>query len=204
MSRPGPVSRGDRPARHDPPGRLGRPAGQKPMTIVFSSVVPTPRVLSGATTFHDLALPAESAIFSDKSPLGDDPFESNRRTRQEDAGMTGLSAVSKIRITEVLDSTQFRQQGFTVTYDDRDNPMVTITFARSPEYQFVISSTHDGMFTTSERPGIRLPATETFPRSHFELCISAIKEWVERIIDRQNDWIMDEFGGVADMNPALK
>jgi len=118
--------------------------------------------------------------------------------------MTGLGAVSKVRITEVLDSTQFTQEGFTLEYDDKDNPMVTITFSRSPEFQFVISSTHDGMFATSERPGIRLAATETFQRSHFELCISAIEEWVKRIIDRQNDWIMDEFGGVADMNPALK
>jgi hypothetical protein len=118
--------------------------------------------------------------------------------------MTGLSAVSKTRIAQVLDSTQFKRRGFTLEYDDTDNPMVTITFSSSPEFQFVISSTHADMFTTSERPGIRVAATETFQRSHFEACISAIKEWVERIIDRQNDWIMDEFGGVADMNPALE
>jgi hypothetical protein len=118
--------------------------------------------------------------------------------------MTGPSAVSKIRIAEVLDSTQFTQRGFTLDYDDSDNPVVTITFSSSPEFQFVMSSTQDGMFTTSERPGIRLAAAETFQRSHFELCLSAIKEWAERIADRQKDWIMDEFGGVADMNPALK
>jgi hypothetical protein len=118
--------------------------------------------------------------------------------------MAGPSAVSKTRIAEVLDSTQFTQQGFTLRYDDRDNPTVTITFSRSPEFQFVIGSTQDGMFTTSERPGIHLAAAETFQRSHFELCISAMKQWVQRIIDGQNDWIMDEFGGVADMNPALK
>jgi hypothetical protein len=118
--------------------------------------------------------------------------------------MTGPGAVSRIRITEVLDSTPFTQQGFTLEYDDRDSPVVTITFSSSPEFQFVIRSTDDGMFTTSERPGLRLAATETFPRSHFEQCLTAIKEWVERIVERQKDWIMDEFGGVADMNPALK
>lgn len=118
--------------------------------------------------------------------------------------MAGPSADSKVRIAEVLDSTRFTQKGFTLTYDDRDNPMVTITFSRSPELQFVIRSTRDGTFTTSERPGIHLAASETFQRSHFELCVGAIKEWVERIIDRENDRIVDEFGGVADMNPALK
>jgi hypothetical protein len=118
--------------------------------------------------------------------------------------MTGLSAVSRIRIAEVLDSTRFTQKGFALEYGDADNPLVTITFSSSPEFQFVIRGTHDGTFTTSERPGIRLPATETFQRSDFEQCITAIKEWVERIVDRQSDWIMDEFGGVADMNPALK
>jgi hypothetical protein len=116
--------------------------------------------------------------------------------------MTGRGAVSKIRIAEVLDSTRFTQQGFAVEYDDRGNP--TITYTSSPEFQFVISSAPDGTFTTSERPGIRLATTETFQRTDFELCIGAIKAWVERIIDRQRDWIMDEFGGVADMNPALK
>lgn len=118
--------------------------------------------------------------------------------------MTGPGVVSRIRIAEVLDSTQFTQQGFTQEYDDRDNPMVTITFSSSPEFQFVISSTDDGRFTTSERPGIRQAATETFERSDFERCIGAIQEWVERIVDGQRDWILDEFGGVADMNPALK
>jgi hypothetical protein len=118
--------------------------------------------------------------------------------------MAGPGAVSMARIAEVLDSTQFTRKGFTLEYDERDNPMVTITFSRSPEFQFVIHPTHDGMFTTSERPGIRLAASETFPRSHFELCLGAIEAWVKRIVDSQNDWIMDEFGGVADMNPALK
>lgn len=162
-------------------------------------------MFSGTTTFHDLALGAESAVLSDKSPHRIRSFSNGIvASAKEETDMTGLGAVSKVRITEVLDSTQFTQEGFTLKYDDKDNPMVTITFSRSPEFQFVISSTHDGMFTTSERPGIRLAATETFQRSHFELCISAIEEWVKRIIDRQNDWIMDEFGGVADMNPALK
>jgi hypothetical protein len=118
--------------------------------------------------------------------------------------MTGPGAVSMARIAEVLDRTQFTREGFALEYGDGDNPIVTITFSRSPEFQFVISPTHDGMFTTSERPGIRLAATETFPRSHFELCLGAIEEWAKRIVDTQNDWIMDEFGGVADMNPALK
>lgn len=119
-------------------------------------------------------------------------------------GMARLSAVTKSRITEVLDSTYFTQQGFTVKYDDENNPMVTITFSGSPEYQFVINSTYNGVFTTSECPGIHLDAAETFQRSNFELCINSIKEWVERIIDRQKDWIMDEFGGVADSNPSYK
>ena len=118
--------------------------------------------------------------------------------------MAGVSAVSKARITEVLDSTKFTQRGFELEYDDGENPVVTITFSSSPEFRFVISSTHDGTFTTSEQPGIHLAATETFHRSHFEACIGAIREWVERIVDRQRDWIMDEFGGVADMNPALR
>ena len=118
--------------------------------------------------------------------------------------MAELSAVSKGRIIEVLDSTKFTHRGFTLECGDRENPMATITFSSSPEFQFVITATPDGMFATSERPGIRLDATETFQRSHFELCISAVREWVERIIDRQGDWIMDEFGGAADMNPVLR
>jgi hypothetical protein len=118
--------------------------------------------------------------------------------------MTGLGADSKSRIAEVLESTQFGQGGFTVKFGEGEDPVVTITFASAPEFQFVISSTHDGSFITSECPGIRLAATETFERGQFGPCVSALEAWVERIVDRRRDWIMDEFGGVADMNPALK
>jgi hypothetical protein len=117
--------------------------------------------------------------------------------------MTRLDEVTKNKITRVLDSKYFTQHGFTMKYDDENNPMVTITLSGSPEYQFVIHSTDRGDFTTSERPGIHLDAAETFQRGNFELCMDAIKEWAKRIVDREADWIMDEFGGVADRNPSL-
>ena len=116
--------------------------------------------------------------------------------------MARLSEVARNRITEVLDSTYFKQHRFAVKYEDENNPMVIITFSSSPEYQFVISAAYNNEFTTSECPGIHSDAAEIFQRSNFELCIHAIKEWVERIIDRQRDWILDEFGGVADSNPS--
>ncbi len=115
--------------------------------------------------------------------------------------MARLSAVRQNRIAEALNSTYFTQQGFSVKYGDEENPMVTITFSSRPEYQFVISF-NDGVFTTSECPGIHLDAAETFQRSDIEPCINAIKDWAERILDKQRDWIMDEFGGVADSNPS--
>ena len=110
--------------------------------------------------------------------------------------MTRLGEVTKNKITEVLDATYFTQHGFTVKYNDENNPVVAITFSAFPEYQFVIHSTCDvNGFTTSERPGFHLDAAETFQRSHFELCLKAIKEWTERIMDRQKNSIIDEFGG---------
>jgi hypothetical protein len=117
--------------------------------------------------------------------------------------MARLNAAAKKMIAEVLDSTHFKQRGFIVKYDDENNPMATITFSASPEYQFAINSTDNDGFTTSERPGIHIDSAETFQRNHFELCINAIKEWVERIIDKQNDWILDEFGGAADRTPSF-
>jgi hypothetical protein len=110
--------------------------------------------------------------------------------------MTRLSEAAKNEIAKVLDATYFTQHGFTVKYDDENNPMVTITFSACPGYQFVINSTDDVIvFTTSERPGIHLDAAETFQRSNFELCLNAIKEWTERIIERRKASILDEFGG---------
>jgi hypothetical protein len=118
--------------------------------------------------------------------------------------MASLSEVTKSRIVEILDSTCFTQQGFTVKYDNENNSLVTITFSGSPECQFVIHSTQNDAFTTSECPGVHLDATEIFQMNNIELCVHAIKEWVQRIIDQQNDWILDEFGGVADSNPSYK
>ncbi len=123
---------------------------------------------------------------------------------KEGMDMSRLSEATKSRITEVLNSTYFTQQGFTVKYDDENNPMVTITFSDSPEYQFAINSTNNDGFTTSECPGIHSDTAETFQRSDLELCVNAIKEWVKRIIDRKGDWILDMFGGVADSNPSYK
>jgi hypothetical protein len=122
---------------------------------------------------------------------------------KEGVKMAGLSAVSKNRIAEALDSTYFTQRGFTMKYNDENNPVVTITFSGSPECHFVIHSTDTGEFTTSERPGIHTDAAETFQKSDFELCVDAIKAWAKRIDDRETDWIMDEFGGVADRNPSI-
>lgn len=109
--------------------------------------------------------------------------------------MTRVGEVAKNKITKILDATYYTQHGFTVKYDDENHPMVTITFSACPEYQFVINSTHVNVFTTSECPGIHLDAAETFQRSNFELCMNAIKEWTERIMERRNASILDEFGG---------
>jgi hypothetical protein len=84
--------------------------------------------------------------------------------------MVRLSEVEKSRITEVLDSAYSRQHGFTIKYDDENNPVATITFSASPECQFAISSADNDGFTTSECPGIHSDAVETFQRSNFDLC----------------------------------
>jgi len=118
--------------------------------------------------------------------------------------MTGLKADQKSRILEALDATHYKQGGFTVRYGDENNPAAAITFSSSPEYRFVINLTGNGAFATSECPGIHLNEAETFQRSNFELCVPAIKDWAERIADRQSDSILDEFGGVADRLPSYK
>jgi hypothetical protein len=117
--------------------------------------------------------------------------------------MAGLSADGRNRIPGILDATSYRQRGFAVKFDNENNPVAIITFASSPEYQFIISLEGNGAFTTTECPGIHRYEAETFQRSDFEACANAIKEWVERISDRERDWILDEFGGVADRNPNL-
>ena len=117
--------------------------------------------------------------------------------------MTGLSTDMKNRIAEVLDSTHFTQHGFTMKYDDESDAMAIIALSGSPEYRFVINSTSEGAFSTSESPGIGSDAAETFQRNNFELCMNAMRCWVGRIIDEQKDWMLDEFGGVADRNPSL-
>ncbi len=118
--------------------------------------------------------------------------------------MARLSTDMKNRIAEVLDSTHFTRHGFTMKCDDeRDALAAIITLSGSPEYRFVLNSTSEGAFTTSESPGIRSDAAETFQRVDFELCMNAIRCWVGRIIDAQRDWMLDEFGGVADRNPSL-
>ena len=122
----------------------------------------------------------------------------------EEMDMTRLSELTKNKIAEVLDATCFTQHIYTVKCDDENNPMVTIASSAGPGYQFVINSADDGnTFTTNECPGIHSDAAETFQRSDFELCIAAIVEWAKRIVDRETDWIMDEFGGVADRNPSI-
>ncbi len=142
-------------------------------------------------------------MLSEKGPDGEGSLSKVIVGSKEETGLAGLNAAMKNRITEILDSTYFTQHGFTVN-DGENNTWVTITLSGSPEYQFVINPTGNGVFTTSECPGIHLDAAETFQRNDFELCINAIKEWVERIIDRQKDWILDEFGGVADSDPSSK
>lgn len=117
--------------------------------------------------------------------------------------MAGLSAGAKDQIAAVLDSKDFAQNGFTIRYDDEKNPVATITVSSTPEYQFIINSANEGEFTTSECPGIHLDTAETFQRSNFGLCIDGIEEWAKRIVDKEKDWMMDEFGGVADRNPSL-
>jgi hypothetical protein len=124
--------------------------------------------------------------------------------KRRDMDIGRLSELAKHRIREVLGATSYTQTGFTVMFDDENNPLAIITFSPSPEYQFVIHSTHNSVFTTSESPGAHSDTAETFQRSNFELCIHALKEWTERIIARQGDWILDEFGGVADSNPSYK
>jgi hypothetical protein len=117
--------------------------------------------------------------------------------------MAGLSEDRRNRIISVLDATDYKLRGFALKYDDTKNPVVIITFSSRPECRFVISTTDPGVFATSESPGIHSDEAETFQRSNFELCMNAIKEWVERIIERDRDWMLDEFGGVADRNPSL-
>ena len=121
--------------------------------------------------------------------------------------MGSLSAVTKNEITKILDSTHFTQHGFTVKYDDEDNLPLNITFSSRPEYRFVINSNHDANgFTTTECPGTRSESAETFQRTDIGLCLQAVREWTERVAEREKerDWILDEFGGVADMNPSLR
>ncbi len=122
---------------------------------------------------------------------------------KEEMGMAGLSAATRNKIAEVLDAPHLRQHPFTVKYDDENNESVTITFSARRECQFVINSNHDAsVFTTSECPGIHSDGAEIFQRSDVEQCMNAVKEWAERVIDRQKDWILDEFGGVADRSPS--
>lgn len=114
--------------------------------------------------------------------------------------MPGLSAAMKSQIAETLESTSFRQRGFSVDYNDRNDVLAAITrFA----YRFAIASTDNGLLT-SEYPGIASNKEETFQRSDFESCLRAIREWVERIVDQDESAILDEFGGVADRNPSLR
>ncbi len=116
--------------------------------------------------------------------------------------MAGLSDIMKNKITQVLAATYFTEHGFTVKYDDK-KPMADITLSSRPEYRFVINSSPGvNAFTTSESPGVHSDAAETFHRGNFDLCLGALKEWTDRIIDREKDWMMDEFGGVADRSPS--
>ena len=117
--------------------------------------------------------------------------------------MAGLNTEKKDRIIEVLDASNCKRSGFTLKYDDERNPVAIITYSSRREYLFIIDSTDYDSFTTRESPGINSDEAETFQRSSFEVCTSAIREWVERIIEREKDWILDEFGGVADRNPSL-
>lgn len=114
--------------------------------------------------------------------------------------MIQLSAAMRSRIQEILEGAD--SQGFRAKYDD-NNPVALITYSAVPEYHFQLDSETDGSFRTRECPGIRSDEAEVFQRSSLELCVDAIGHWVERIIDRRDAWIMDEFGGVADRNPSL-
>lgn len=116
--------------------------------------------------------------------------------------MASLGEAAKERITKALVATYFKQRGFIVKYNDESNPVVTITFSVQPEYQFAISSiSGDSVFTTSECPGLHLDAAETFRRNDFEVCINAIQDWAERIREREQDSIIDQYGGMADTLP---
>ena len=115
--------------------------------------------------------------------------------------MPKLSAVMKSTVAEVLNSTRFEQRGFAVKYNDAENPLVSITFPGPPEGEFLINA-KESAFSTVERPGVHSDTAETLQRSSFEICVAALKEWAERVIDKQQAWIMDEFGGVADSNPS--
>jgi hypothetical protein len=117
-------------------------------------------------------------------------------------GMAGMSAVINNRITAALETTSFGQRGFDVKHDGQDDSVVTIVFSARSEYQFAIDSTAGG-FITSERPGPKSDLTEAIQRGDIESCIQAIREWAERIADREAADILDEFGGVADRNPRL-
>jgi hypothetical protein len=114
--------------------------------------------------------------------------------------MPVLDAIMSNRILETLDSTGYKQHSFSITYDNGSR--ATIAFLSSPECQFVINANNNA-FATTETPGVRSDAAETFDRIDFEACLKAIKEWAGRIADMQRDWILDEFGGVADRNPSL-
>lgn len=118
--------------------------------------------------------------------------------------MASLSEGARVRISEVLDCTRFTHEGFHVEYEEEGSRLAAITFSSSPEYRFSIITTDDGVFTTSERPGIHRDSDESFQRIDVESCINAIKEWVDRIVEKESDWIMDEFGGVADSTPPYQ
>ena len=114
--------------------------------------------------------------------------------------MPGLGEATKNRIAALLDSTCFKQRGFTVQYDDETNPVAIIIFSATPEYRFVLHSTGKA-FATSECPGLNSDEPETFQRSTVELCLNAIQKWVERVYDRWGDAVLDEYGGVGDRDP---
>jgi hypothetical protein len=111
--------------------------------------------------------------------------------------MSVLSAVMKDEIAGVLEGTTFKQRGFSV--DHGSDASVTITRFK---YRFTIGSTETG-FMTTEFPGVASEKTETFDRSDFASCLRAIRDWVDRIVDREESFILDEFGGVADRDPSL-
>jgi hypothetical protein len=123
-------------------------------------------------------------------------------SRGESEIMPGLSAVMKDRILAALDATRYTRQGFIVNYDDEKNPAATISFSSSPEYRFLINTLDNEGFDTNESPGIHLDGAETFRRDNSELCMNALSNWVKRVAEIQSDWILDEFGGVADSNPS--